>query len=50
MRDLNTPPQSISAEQYYSDQIAHLNKQLYDAYLKIKQQQEEIQRLKNGQN
>jgi len=50
MRDLNTPPQAVSIEQYYSDQIAQMNKQLHDAYLKIKQQQEEIQRLKNGQN
>lgn len=50
MRDLSEPPQQVSYDETYKYQIAELNKQLYDAYNKIAKLQEELKRIKNGQN
>lgn len=50
MRALDTPPKPLSIEEHYQGIIAEQTRQLYEAYEKIAELQQEIKRIQNGQN
>jgi len=50
MRAPDTPPKPLSIVEHYKGIIAEQTKQLYEAYKKIAELQEEIKRMQNGQN
>ena len=48
MRALDTSPKPLSMEEHYKGVIAEQTKQLYEAYRKIAELQEQIKRMQNG--
>ena len=52
MRDLDQPPKDVSLSDFYQGHIRMLNEQLYDAYRRIAELQQELkkQREQNGKD
>ena len=52
MRDLHQPPKDVSLSDFYEGHIKALNEQLYNAYRRIEELQQELkkQREQNGKD